>query len=141
MRYFIIQTCIRGYKISNVLVIVFEDKADLYSSSVFIVASITISICIKIRTIIIYNTYVEFLYMSMDYEVRNLHSLVLYPQFQVCRHIKLPNDEAEIRKNSVGFSFGEILPTNSKNPNCDSKISIKRSSCNVQIIEIPYRGR
>lgn len=64
-----IQTCMKRYKISNVLVIVFKDKTDLYSSSVFIVASITISICIKIRTIIIYNTYVEFLYMGMDYEV------------------------------------------------------------------------
>lgn len=55
------------YKISHVLVIDFKDKTDLYSSSVLIVASITI--CIKIRTIIIYNTYVEFLYMSMEYEV------------------------------------------------------------------------
>lgn len=79
--------------------------------------------------------------MGMDYEVWNLHSLVLYRQFQVCRHIKVPNDEAEIRKNLVGFSFREILSTNSKNPNCDSKESMKRSSCNVQIIEISDRGR
>lgn len=53
----------------NVFVVIFIDKANPSLGSVSIVASIRTSICIKIGTVIIYNTYVEFPYFDPQFQV------------------------------------------------------------------------
>lgn len=52
----------------NVFVIIFIDKANPSLGSVSIVASIRTSICIKIGTVIIYNTYFDFPYFGLQFQ-------------------------------------------------------------------------
>lgn len=87
----------------NVLVIIFIDKANSSLGSVSIVAFIRTSICIKIRTVIIYNTYVEFPYSGLQFQVWDVQPPFLYLELQVRRHFKSLNAEAEVRKNAVAF--------------------------------------